>query len=253
MPPTGAPAATAAPTAIPPATAPPNAMPPTAMPPNPMPSTGMPSTGMPSTGMPSTGAPPAAVPPGADPSAVTQAFRASGPPPPPPGVAQPKPKRPSRRVLVVGGAAGAVVLVAGITTLVVYPSGGANAPTPSCAPQGCPVTRTVQAAPPQPSQKLKYRTVTREIGYFEGTIRIVNHTGRPMNTWTLSFTYPGAEIHNAWEAVLRQRGQNVVISNAATAAPIDDGDGFEVQFGGSGQPSTPTNCRLNDAPCTFVP
>jgi hypothetical protein len=148
---------------------------------------------------------------------------------------------------------GAAILVAGTVVVVLQQSGGTSAPKPSCTPQDCSKTRTVQAAPPTPSQKLKYRTVHREIGYFEGTIRIVNHTGRPMDAWTLSFTYPGAEIHNAWEAVLRQKGQNVVISNAATAAPIAPDDGFEVQFGGAGQPSMPANCRLNDAPCTFVP
>jgi hypothetical protein len=148
---------------------------------------------------------------------------------------------------------GAALLVVGAVALVVQQSGGDSGPKPSCAPGACQVTRTVPAAPPAPGAKLKYRTTHREVGYFEATIRIVNRTGRPMDSWTLSFTYPGAQIHNAWEAVLRQKGQDVVISNAATAAPIDAGDGFEVQFGGAGRPSMPTNCRLNDAPCTFVP
>jgi hypothetical protein len=100
--------------------------------------------------------------------------------------------------------------------------------------------------------KLRYRTVERDVGYFEGTVTLVNHGRRPLSTWTLTFTYPGADIHNAWEVVLQGKGQNVTIANAPTAAPIAPGDSFEVRFGGAGRPGMPANCRLNGAPCTFI-
>jgi hypothetical protein len=99
---------------------------------------------------------------------------------------------------------------------------------------------------------VRYRTVERDVGYFEGTVTLVNHGKRPLKSWTLTFTYPGADIHNAWEVVLQGKGENVTIVNAPTAAPIAPGESFEVRFGGAGRPAMPANCRLNGAPCTFV-
>ncbi|MGH3375233.1 MAG: cellulose binding domain-containing protein [Actinoallomurus sp.] len=147
-------------------------------------------------------------------------------------------------------AAGVAVLVAAGIALVFSRIGGSS--SSPCAGHGC-ATGTKQktkAAPAGP--KLRYRTVDRETGYFEGTIAIVNPGTRPMNTWTLTFTYPGADIHNVWEAVLQRKGQTVTIVNAMTAAPIAPGQSFEVQFGGAGHPAMPTGCRLNNAPCVFV-
>jgi hypothetical protein len=98
----------------------------------------------------------------------------------------------------------------------------------------------------------RYRTVERDTGYFEGTVTIVNRDKRPLKNWTLTFTYPGADIHNAWEVVLQGTGQNVTIVNAPTAAPIAPGSSFEVRFGGAGRPAMPANCRLNGTPCAFT-
>jgi hypothetical protein len=148
-------------------------------------------------------------------------------------------------------AAGGAVLAAGVIALAFAQVGGSSH-TP-CKGNACGATRqatTATAAPAGP--KLRYRTVDRETGYFEGTITIVNAGDRPMNTWTLTFTYPGADIHNVWEAVLQRKGETVTIVNAMTAAPIAPGKRFDVQFGGAGRPAMPTGCRLNNAPCVFV-
>jgi hypothetical protein len=126
-------------------------------------------------------------------------------------------------------------------------------PTKPCTGDGCssPGRRTSPAAVAPPAPKFRYRTVDREVGYFEATITIVNHGKRPMSAWTLDFTYPGADIHNAWEVVIKQPGENVTITNKPTAAPIPPGKSFEIRFGGAGRPAMPTNCRLNNAPCAF--
>jgi hypothetical protein len=147
-------------------------------------------------------------------------------------------------------AVGVAVVVAGVVSLVFRQIGGGPAkPRSSCGVAGC--ASSVKTVAPV-AAKLRYRTVERDTGYFEGIVTIVNRGKRPLNTWTLSFTYPGADIHNAWEVVLQGKGQNVTMVNAATAAPIAPGDSFEVRFGGAGSPAMPMNCRLNGAPCTFV-
>lgn len=206
--------------------------------------------------------PGAAGTPGEPPTAVHELS----PPPyaPGPGHAQPsagppgtpptakRPGGPSGKTMTALMAAGSAIVVAAIITLAFSRLGGSSdAP---CSGSACARTQqkstTAPAAPAGP--RLHYRTVDRETGYFEGTITIVNPGKSPMNGWTLSFTYPGADIHNVWEAVLQRKGETVTIVNAMTAAPIAPGERFEVQFGGAGHPTMPTGCRLNNAPCVFV-
>jgi hypothetical protein len=169
----------------------------------------------------------------------------------PPGGVPPR-TGPSRRRLAALAAVVTAVLVAGGIAILFGRSGGGSKAPASCAGKTCPSAgaTTVTAVPAGP--KLTYRTVDREVGYFEGTVKVVNRTGSPMRAWTLSFTYPGADVHNAWDVVLQQTGQNVIINSAATAQPIAPGDSFEVRFGGAGKPTMPTDCRLNGAPCTFT-
>jgi hypothetical protein len=153
-----------------------------------------------------------------------------------------------RRTTMAFVAAGAAVVVAGVIALAFGRLGGASHPQAGCAGEFCPRETSSKAAAP----RFRYRTVERDTGYFEGTVTLVNRGATPLRSWTLTFTYPGADVHNAWEVVLRQTGQNVAIVNAATAEPIAPGDEFEVRFGGSGRPGMPTNCRFNGTPCTFV-
>ncbi|MCO5992029.1 cellulose binding domain-containing protein [Actinoallomurus rhizosphaericola] len=158
--------------------------------------------------------------------------------------------RVSRRLaLIVGGAA---VLLAAVGILVVAhgtSSGPVKAPAP-CGHGPCPSSPTHDAL--TPAAQVAYRTVERDAGYFEGTVTIANHGDRPMRSWTLSFTYPGADIHNTWDAVLQRRGAETVLTGKPTSPPIAPGASLQVRFGGSGAPSMPTGCRLNGAPCAFV-
>ncbi|WP_433182535.1 cellulose binding domain-containing protein [Actinoallomurus sp. CA-150999] len=158
-------------------------------------------------------------------------------------------RRPLSRALWVGVIlAGAVLMGAGF--LLVYGgfAGGAKHPAPcggkSCAP---PVRQ-----PAPPGAQIAYRTVERDAGYFEGTVTIANQGAQPMRSWSLSFRYPGANIHNTWDAVLQRQGEDTTLTGTATARPIAPGATLEVRFGGSGTPSMPTDCRLNGTPCAFV-
>lgn len=153
-----------------------------------------------------------------------------------------------RRTTMAFVAAGAAVVVAGAIALAFGRLGGASQPQAGCAGEACSRQTSSAAAAPQ----FRYRTVERDTGYFEGTVTLVNRGATPLRSWTLTFTYPGADVHNAWEVVLRQTGQNVAIVSAPTAEPIAPGDEFEVRFGGAGRPGVPTNCRFNGAPCAFV-
>ncbi len=162
---------------------------------------------------------------------------------------QKRTKRPPRRLLITIVAAGiAIVLAGGIAILALShdkaPKKAANCTTT------CP--QKPNAVPQNPGPKFAYRTVDREVGYFEGTIMVANKTTTPLTKWTLSFTYPGADVHNAWEVALQQTGQYVIINSKPDALPIKPGAEFEVRFGGAGKPSMPTDCKFNGQPCRFT-
>ncbi|MCO5991398.1 cellulose binding domain-containing protein [Actinoallomurus spadix] len=178
----------------------------------------------------------------------------------PPGAPRP-PAKPrgtgggvSRRLAIVA-VAGAGVLLVAIGVLVAVLGSSSGGPAPSTAPAPCghgPCAPSPTHSAPAPVAQVPYRTVERDAGYFEATATITNHESRPMRSWTLSFTYPGAEIRNTWDAVLQRRGTETILTGTATSPPIAPGASLQVRFGGSGAPSMPTGCRLNGAPCAFV-
>ncbi|GLY72748.1 cellulose binding domain-containing protein [Actinoallomurus iriomotensis] len=192
---------------------------------------------------------PAAGPPGGRTSGMPMDGTPSGPHVGPPGgpVGGRAPGEGRRRMTMAIVAAGVAVVVAGGIAFAFGRLGGASRPQAGCAGEACSRTGSAAAGP-----RFRYRTVERDTGYFEGTVTLANRGATPWRSWTLTFTYPGADVHNAWEVVLRQTGQNVAIASAPTAEPIAPGDDFEVRFGGAGRPGMPTNCRFNGAPCTFV-
>lgn len=138
----------------------------------------------------------------------------------------------------------ALLLVSGVF------AGGPGPSTGPCGHRSCVATPSVHVAAPGP--QIAYRTVERDAGYFEGTVTIANPTDRPMRSWTLSFRYPGADIHNTWNADLARSGTEIFLTGTATSPPIAPGATLQVRFGGSGSPSMPTACRLNGTPCAFV-
>lgn len=98
-----------------------------------------------------------------------------------------------------------------------------------------------------------YRVVSQDQGYFEETVTIVNRTSRTWSSWELSFTVPGANVHDIWGGLLAQSGTHPVVRNDPSKGVVQPGDSFEVTFGASaGSVVAPQNCRFNGNPCTFV-
>jgi hypothetical protein len=143
------------------------------------------------------------------------------------------------------------------------PGSGSTAPSNAVSPSG-PAVPQAPAPVPQPNQTsapisgttttgvgVSYQTVEVSSGYFEGVLTITNKTGRPMPSWTVSFSYPGSSITNVWGGVLVRSGSQVVIRNDATTAPVPVGSSIKVRFGGSGTASKPVTCLLAGEPCGF--
>ena len=173
----------------------------------------------------------------------------------PPTGPTPKPaKKFPPRLIITLVAAGIAIVLAGGIAFALFDQGDKKKPTcPNSANKACAAQGKQRPAPPAPSgPKFAYRTVDREVGYFEGTIMVVNKTGAPLPKWTLTFTYPGADVHNAWEVTLRKTGQDVIVDSKVGTQPLAPGASFEVRFGGAGKPATPTNCTFNGQPCRFT-
>ncbi|MGI8331145.1 cellulose binding domain-containing protein [Actinomadura scrupuli] len=139
--------------------------------------------------------------------------------------------------------------------------GGSSGPPQSAPASPGPVA---SSAPPQPGGApaagtlpnglaMPYRTVQRELGYFEGTVTVTNRTAAPLSTWELSFSYPGAQVRTVWGAVLVQAGSQVIIRNDPAAGPIPPGGTYTVRFGAGGVPSMPAGCRFGGSDCGFTP
>lgn len=133
--------------------------------------------------------------------------------------------------------------------------GGQSAPPSAAVPASPGGAQSGAGGTSQPVQNgsaLRYQTVQQEQGYFEGILTITNQTGAPMNTWELSFTYPGANVKNIWEAVLVRTGGYPVIRSGQNAEVIPPGGSLQVRFGAAGIPSAPQNCLLNGRACHFL-
>ena len=116
-----------------------------------------------------------------------------------------------------------------------------NASAASAAPAGAqPLTR---------GRVVSYVTAQREPGYFEGVLTLTNRTGAPLNSWQVSFTYPGAYIKSVWGGVLVHAGGTATIRGTAAAGSIPVGATVQVRFGAAGTPSAPLGCTLNGGPC----
>jgi Cellulose binding domain len=210
--------------------------------------------------------------------------RIAGPPPadPPPPVMTnpvlagfgPKPPRekgaarPQRFAVLFALAAAVLVMVVALGAVSLLSGGGSDgnddtAPRThsSRAPSGTPAggkasgrpTPGARPAPPVGSvvtgNGITYRVVQQDAGYYEARFVITNRTGRPMETWRLSFDARGADVRNVWDARLVRAGSHPVIQNADGADPIPPGGTMDVQYGASGTPAMPGTCLLNGAAC----
>lgn len=176
--------------------------------------------------------------------------------------------RPSRNLMGAAvAAAGVVIIGAGVAAL--WPGDGASpvasgdgtssASAPAKTQRGAASpTGNVSAGsagapagarPLTRGRVVSYETTQREPGYFEGLLTLTNRTGKPLDGWQVSFTYPGASVKSVWGGVLVRAGGTATIRGADAAGSLPPGVTVQVRFGAAGTPSAPVGCTLNGGPC----
>lgn len=117
-----------------------------------------------------------------------------------------------------------------------------------------------------------YETTQRFSWGFDGQITISGLSDSALSTWRLGFNYPGTRIVEVQGAQWQPTGDDSGVAQAETSGTgqngSDSGDGRSSGSGpdssghdsqntvvitieASGTPSTPSDCRLDDAPCSF--
>lgn len=90
-------------------------------------------------------------------------------------------------------------------------------------------------------------------GGFTANVTISNTGSSPINSWTLTFAFPGDQkITNAWNATVSQSGQNVSATNVSYNATIPAGGSQSFGFQGtwSASDSSPASFSVNGVACT---
>lgn len=108
---------------------------------------------------------------------------------------------------------------------------------PTIAPASCPVTYTV---------------ANQWTDGFIANLTVSNTTSAPINSWTITWTFPGNQrITNAWSTKHTQTGNAVVARNESYNAPLQPGQtvnfGFQASY--SGTNGVPAQILLNGVPC----
>ena len=109
-----------------------------------------------------------------------------------------------------------------------------------------PVTFTVPP-PSNASCAVHYAVTNSWPGGFGATITMTNLSSTPINSWTLTFTWPaaGQGIGSGWNGTWTQSGQNVTVTNASWNGMIA-ANGGTVSLGFNG-----TDTGQNPAPAAF--
>ncbi|MFN8492019.1 MAG: cellulose binding domain-containing protein [Caldilineaceae bacterium] len=128
----------------------------------------------------------------------------------------------------------------------------APTPTPTLTP-----TPTPMATPITSSACVVDYTISNDwgTGFNINSVNITNNTGAALNSWTLTWTFPGnQQITNAWNGAYTQTGNQVAMSNVSWNASVANGAivGFGFQANYSGVNAKPTNFALNGIPCAMV-
>lgn len=109
----------------------------------------------------------------------------------------------------------------------------------------------VQSAPPPSFCHVTF-TPNDWQGGFTANVSIADNSTAPINSWTLTFAFPGDEkITNAWNASVSQSGQNVTASGLAWNNTIQPGGSQSFGFQGTWASSdaSPTSFAVNGTTC----
>ncbi len=121
----------------------------------------------------------------------------------------------------------------------------------SDAPSGSP-TRSASSSPAL-ACKVTYGPGTEWAGGFIAGITITNTGTRPINGWTLVFTFGGdQQLSNWWNAAASQSGAKVTLANRTWNALIQPRGSVTLGFLGTWKTSNavPSSFTLNGVPCT---
>ena len=98
-----------------------------------------------------------------------------------------------------------------------------------------------------------YTKVGEWSGAFIGIVNLTNTGGKPVNGWTLGFSFPDDQrITSSWGAVINQSGNTVTATNAQYNRSLAPGASTVVGFQGSwaADDNNPTEFTLNGTTCT---
>jgi len=149
-----------------------------------------------------------------------------------------------------------------LTTVVFQPGSSAPTPTPvPPTPTPVPPTPTPGTTPtPSPtpvsssSCKVHY-SANQWPGGFTAGLTITNTGTTALNSWKLTFTFPGnQQVTQGWNGIFTQQGANVTVTNAAYNGSLPAGSSVSPGFNGSwsGSNPAPTAFNLNGAACSVV-
>jgi hypothetical protein len=118
--------------------------------------------------------------------------------------------------------------------------------------RSAPVTITTAAGSTGASCKIGY-SVNDWGGGFTATIVITNTAAATLNSWTLTFTWPGnQQITNGWSAAYAQAGTRMTATNLSYNGTIAPGGNTTIGFNASytGSNPAPTAFAINGGACT---
>jgi hypothetical protein len=98
-----------------------------------------------------------------------------------------------------------------------------------------------------------YSTQSQWQGGFVANVTIANTGSSAINSWTLTFTFPGDQkITNAWNGSESQTGENVTITNESYNGTISAGGSTSLGFQGTwtNSDAAPTTFKVNGTTCT---
>ncbi|MEU4491989.1 cellulose binding domain-containing protein [Streptomyces sp. NPDC023998] len=92
------------------------------------------------------------------------------------------------------------------------------------------------------------KTSTWDSGY-QGAYTITNGGSSQLTSWTVEFDLPaGTSVGSYWDALLTQSGSHYTFKNREYNGSLAPGASASFGWVSTGT-GTPTNCKLNGAPC----
>ncbi|HLI71456.1 MAG TPA: cellulose-binding domain-containing protein [Ktedonobacteraceae bacterium] len=130
--------------------------------------------------------------------------------------------------------------------------------TPTPTPTSTPIpTPTASATPPGGSAcAVSYVVQNQWPGGFTASLTITNTGSTALNSWTLTFTFPGSQqISQLWNGNVSQSGASVTITNVSyngqvpAGSAVNPSPGFNGSWNGSNP--NPTSFKLNGVACSI--